>query len=238
MIKLHQFPLVWGRNISPFCLKLETWLKLAKLPYTVVAGINPRRGPKGKLPFIEDEDGTVVGDSSLAIEYLKRTRGIDPDHTLSREQRAAALALQRLIEDHFVFVLSYSRWLDETGWATAERGMLGRFPPGLRQMVGAVLRRQVRRVLHDQGLGRHSQEEIYAMGRADLEAIAIQLGSRPYFFGDQPTTIDAVAYGCLANLLLVPIETELKRIGLEYDNLRLFCERLAAGLGDPVPHAA
>ena len=50
------------------------------------------------------------------------------------------------------------------------------------------------------------------MGRADLEAIAILLGARPFVFGERPTTIDAIAYGFLANILLVPIETELARI--------------------------
>ena len=36
MIRLHQFPPVFGRNVSPFTLKLETWLRLARLPYEVV----------------------------------------------------------------------------------------------------------------------------------------------------------------------------------------------------------
>ncbi len=234
MIKLHQFPLVWGRNVSPFCLKLETWFKLAKLPYETVASLNPSRGPKGKLPFIEDEDGTRVADSSLIIDYLKRTRGLDPDYGLTPEQQASALALQRLFEDHFSFVLMHSRWLDPVGWAALQDSFFVGIPPGIRQVAGIVVRRRIRAALHAQGLGRHGQDELYAMGRADLQAVATQLGNRPYFFGDQPTTLDAIAYGCLANLLLVPIETELKRIGLGFDNLRLFCERLATGLGDPV----
>jgi glutathione S-transferase len=76
MIKLHQFPLVFGRNVSPFALKLETWLRLAGLPYELVPTRNPGQGPKGKLPFIVDDDGTVVADSSLIIEHLVRTRGL------------------------------------------------------------------------------------------------------------------------------------------------------------------
>ncbi len=40
----------------------------------MVPTLNPGRAPKGKLPFIEDEDGTRVGDSSLIIEHLARTR--------------------------------------------------------------------------------------------------------------------------------------------------------------------
>jgi Glutathione S-transferase N-terminal domain len=42
----------------------------------------------------------VVADSSQIIEHLARTRGIDLDRELGREQRALAVALQRLFEDH------------------------------------------------------------------------------------------------------------------------------------------
>ena len=49
--------------------------------------------------------------------------------------------------------------------------------------------------------------------------MADYLGDRPFLMGEQLTTIDAVAYAFLANVLYVPFETELKRI--------------AAGLPDP-----
>lgn len=234
MIKLYQFPSAWGRNVSPLTLKLETWLKLSKIEYQAVATRNPGRAPKGKLPFIEDEDGTRIGDSSLIIDYLKRTRQIDPDHELTERQRAETISLQRLFEDHFYFIQSYSRWIDPAGWSVVQPEFFGFVPPGVRGLVSGYFRRSVRKMLHEQGLGRHTQEELYAMGRADLRAVAVQLGNRSYFFGDGPTTIDAIAYGFLANLLFVPVETELKRIGLEFDNLRLYCERLAAGIGDVV----
>ncbi|MEZ5932237.1 MAG: glutathione S-transferase family protein [Alphaproteobacteria bacterium] len=233
MIKLYQYPPSWGMNVSPFTLKLETWLKLSSLDYQAIAATNPGAAPKGKLPYIEDEDGTTVGDSSLIIDHLKRTRQIDPDHELTERQRAEAISLQRLFEDHFYFILVHSRWIDPVGWEIARPAFFSFLPAGIRDLAAAYVRRKVRRALHEQGLGRHSQNELYAMGRADLRAIAVLLGNRAYFFGDGPTTIDAVAYGFLANLLFAPVDTELKRIGLEYDNLRLYCERLAQGLGDP-----
>lgn len=238
MIKLYQYPLSWGMNVSPFTLKLETWLKLSNLDYQVIAVRNPGSAPKGKLPFIEDDDGTRVADSSLIIDHLKRTRQIDPDHELTERQRAEAISLQRLFEDHFYFIQVHSRWIDPAGWETVRPVFFNFLPPGIRGLGAGLIRRQVRRALHEQGLGRHRQDELYAMGRADLRAIAVLLGSRPYFFGDGPTTIDAIAYGFLANLFFVPVETELKRIGLEYDNLRLYCERLGQGLGLMVPGLA
>lgn len=221
-IKLYQFPSVWGRNVSPFTLKLETWLRLTGLPFEVVAVRNPGKGPKRKLPFIEDEDGTVLGDSSLIIDHLERTRGVDPDAGLDAFQRAESLALQRLFEDHLYFVIVHSRWIDPAGWPTVRDGLFGFLPAGVRHTLPEVIRRRVKSDLRAQGLGRHGREELYAMGAADLKAISTLLDDGPFFFRDRPTTIDAIAYGFLANILLVPVETELKRAAQGFANLRGF----------------
>jgi glutathione S-transferase len=148
MIKLHQFPPVFGRNVSPFTLKLETWLRLAGLPYEAVPTRNPGQGPKGKPPFIVDDDGTVVADSSLIIEHLVRTRGIDLDRELSREQRAQAVALQRLFEDHHYFIAVWSRWIDSDGWRDFGPAVFGSVPFPMRWPLAAFVRRHVRNSLH------------------------------------------------------------------------------------------
>ena len=76
MIVLHQFPRAWGiPNPSQFCVKIETYLRLAKLPYRTEAAI-PFQAPLGKLPFIVDA-GKKICDSRLIVEYLKTTYG-DP----------------------------------------------------------------------------------------------------------------------------------------------------------------
>ena len=103
-VTLVQFPDVWGRNISPFGLKLEAWLRLAEIPYSVEESTALGKAPKGKLPYIR-EGGRHIGDSTLIIEHLKATRGIDPDAGLDPRQRAEALALQRLLEEHLYLAI-------------------------------------------------------------------------------------------------------------------------------------
>lgn len=228
-VTLVQFPLIWGRNVSPFTLKLETWLKLAEIPYSVRATTNLAKAPKGQLPYIED-GLQAIGDSTLIIEHLKATRGIDPDAGLTPRQRAEALALQRLFEDHFYLILTYSRWLDPEGWEAVADGFFAALPLPLRITGRRVMRRRIARRLAASGLTRHSQNEIYAMGRADLTAASDFLADRPFFLGDALTTIDAVAFGFLANLLLVPVETELKRSLADYPNLVAWVEAMDAGL--------
>lgn len=224
-----QFPDVWGRNVSPFGLKLEAWLRLADIPYTVQPSMELGKAPKGKLPYIRDE-GRTIGDTTLIIEHLKATRGIDPDAGLTPRERAEALAMQRLFEEHLYFAIVYSRWVDEAGWATLAPAFFSRLPAPARGVVAAHFRRRVRRMLREQGLGRHRPEEIYAMAHADLQAVADFLEDRPFLMGEQLTTVDAVAYGFLANILYVPFETDLKRIAEGYPTLVTYCEAMEQGL--------
>jgi len=48
MITLHQYPGCWELpSLSPFCIKVETYLKMTGIPYKVVVENDPRHGPTG-----------------------------------------------------------------------------------------------------------------------------------------------------------------------------------------------
>ena len=86
MIKLHQPRRAFGLpNPSAFCVKLETYLRMADISYELVYG-EPREGPKGKIPWIDD-DGYLLGDTTFIIDYLKKTYGDPLDARLSRKER-------------------------------------------------------------------------------------------------------------------------------------------------------
>ena len=100
-IKLFQFPRQFAiPNLSPFCCKLETWLRITGISYDVVDTPDPRKAPKKKLPFIEDS-GMRIADTSLIIDHLMKTRGVDPDAHLNTSERAIALLVQRTLEEHY-----------------------------------------------------------------------------------------------------------------------------------------
>ena len=229
IIRLVQFPPVWGRNVSPFGLKLETWLRLSGIPFEVSTSLKLDKAPKRKFPYIHDGPLTV-GDSSLVIRHLKETRAIDPDLALHEDEMAQAVALQRLFEDHLYFVLAYSRWIDPEGFAVVGPAFLQFLPKAVRPAASVFLRMRMRRMLWSQGIARHSAAEVYAFGREDLHAVSAFLADKPFFMGEQLTTIDAVAYGFLANILFVPVETELKRAAAEFPNLVAWCESIESGL--------
>ena len=71
-------------------------------------------------------------------------------------------------------------------------------------------------------------EEIAAIGRRDVNALAAILGDQDWFFGDRPSTIDAVAYAQLVNIWRVPFESEVRRAIGQTPNLVAFIDRFAA----------
>lgn len=51
MIKLYQFEPAFGLpNASPFCMKVETYLRMAGLPYEIARNADIRKRRKGKCP--------------------------------------------------------------------------------------------------------------------------------------------------------------------------------------------
>lgn len=229
MIELYQFPTAYGLpNLSPFCMKVETYLRMASLPYRVHWKSAPFGTPKGKLPFIRDGE-TCVADSSFIIEYLKARYGDPLDAWLTPGDRASALALQRLMEEHLYWAVLHLRWIDDANWPGTRQAFFGGLPPMLRAIIPVVARRGMRRELHGHGMGRHSQEEIVALANADVAALASHLGDKSYMMGERPCTLDAIAHAFLANLLWVPLQhNPIQAHALTHANLEAYCRRMKA----------
>lgn len=226
MIKLYQFPPAFGLpNASPFCMKVETYLRMAGLAYECPRGASHLKAPKGKLPYIEDGD-KVVADSTFIIEYLKRAYGDSLDSRLGAAERATALAFQRLLEENLYWTAVYSRWIDEAGFARAREAFFARLSLPLKLVLPHLAQRGVRAQLRGHGMGRHSRDEIYAIGCRDLTALADFLGEKPFFMGGRPVALDASAYAFLANVLWVPVESPLQRHAQKYPNLEAYCRRM------------
>jgi glutathione S-transferase len=231
MIKLYQFPPAFGLpNASPFCMKVETYLRMAGLPYECPRGADFRKAPKGKLPYIVDDgdNGKLVADSTLIIDYLKATYGDKLDARLSAAQRALGVLIQRTFEESLYWPLVHSRWLDDVGFAKVNEAVFGRMKFPLRQIIPVLGRRSLRKQLHAQGTGRHSREEIYAIGCRDITALSDVLGDQPYFLGDEPASVDATGYAFLANLLWVPIDLPMRAHAAKLPNLEAYCQRMKA----------
>lgn len=228
MIKLYQFAPAFGLpNASPFCMKLETYLRMAELPFEIAPPSLQalQRAPKGKMPYIEDE-GQLIADSGLIIEYLKARYGDTLDGWMNAEQRAVALAFQRLLEENLYWAVVHTRWIETAGWQLTRAAFFADLSPPLKWIVPGFARRGLRAQLHGQGMGRHSADEIIAIGKRDITALAVFLGSKDYLMGSRPSSLDACAYAFIANLIWPPVESKLKVHAQDYPQLQAYCARM------------
>jgi len=226
MLRLFQFPPNFGvPNPSPFCLKVETWLRMAGMDYQVKTVFDPRKAPKGKLPFIE-LDGRVIADSEIILRTLKAT-GTDLDAHLDAAGRARGLCITRLCDEHLAPLILYFRWVTDAGWVQTRPAFFGKLPAPLQLFVPRMIRNQTRKALRSQGLGRHTPEELLLFAREDLQALSDLLGDSAFFGGEQPCSADAAAYGVLANIILATLETPIGQMARqEFPALVAYCERL------------
>ena len=229
MIKLFGFGACFGlADPSPFVLKVDAYLRMADIPYTYYPSLrNIKRSPKGKLPFIRDGDKTIA-DSECIIDYLVNTYGDKLNTWLSPEQAAIAHFLQKSFDEHFYWCLVTSRWKTDEVWDDVKNAMFARLPSYSRGLIANVVRKSIRRALYAQGTGRHTNAEIEIITRKFLDALNNTLGGKPYLLGEQPCSADATAFAFLSELICVPLEGPLNRVGREYPSLVDYCQRIQA----------
>ncbi len=100
VVVLHQFDRAKTRpNPSPYCLKLETFLRVAAIEYKI--DTTQPMGPKGKAPWITF-NGTDYNDSQHCIELLmEKLEDKNIDKELSANQAAQARAVRIMFEVGF-----------------------------------------------------------------------------------------------------------------------------------------
>ena len=213
---------------SPFCIKAEAYLKIAGLPYEAVYITDPRKAPKGKLPFIE-VDGKRIGDSHFIINYLEQKAKNPLDHHLSESQKALSLITRRMLDEHLAWIIVYARWAPEKNANIIKNTFFAAMPKLIRGFLFRKIRNYMLQSMKFQGISRHSEQEIYELGKEDVHALSVLLGNNTiYFFGDTPSTLDVAAYAYIASIIHAPIESPLKRFTLDQANLVNLCERIDA----------
>jgi glutathione S-transferase len=227
VITLYTFGPFFGLpDPSPFVLKAETLLKMAKLDYRTDTG-GFSKAPKGKLPYIDD-DGAIVADSTFIRWHLEKKYGVDFDQGLDAAQRATAWAFEKMIEDNLYWVVVRDRWANDANFRKGPRRFFDRVPAPMRPLVVTMIRRKVKSALHGQGIGRHSDDEAQALGIRSIEAIADFLGDKPFFFGANPAGVDATVFAFVAGTLCPLFESRTRTAAEQHDNLRRYVGRMTA----------
>lgn len=227
MLTLYGF----GRGLgmydpSPFVLKVAAFLRLADIDYVFDGNVNHlSKAPKKKLPYIDD-NGNKVCDSTFIINYLKRCYAPNIDDHLSAQQQATAVLIGKSLDENFYWCLLYFRWIDNDAWPNVKAALFGKMPFPLRKIVPPLARRGASKQAFNQGISRHSKEEVLTIAKQTLDALSVIIGDNPFYFGDKPSSLDATVYAFLAEVILVDLDNDFTRLARQYTNLSEYCQRI------------
>eukprot|EP00096_Caligus_rogercresseyi_P011969 TRINITY_DN4873_c0_g1_i1.p1 TRINITY_DN4873_c0_g1~~TRINITY_DN4873_c0_g1_i1.p1 ORF type:complete len:401 (+),score=207.61 TRINITY_DN4873_c0_g1_i1:138-1340(+) len=198
-------------SISPYCFKVESWLKLNNIKYENVDHKSKLRSRKGLLPFVE-LNGEEISDSDIIIKTLGKKFEKDLDEGLTQEQKNVQHAMLTMVDNHLLWLVSQwrTRHMDHLvkGYKMNLQSLSGfKFPNPLISfyLKHTYIRKAIRKVKAT-GLGEYSNEELDTMGKNDLKVLSDLLGEKQFFFGDEPHSLDLNAFVQLAMLLCVEKE--------------------------------
>lgn len=211
---------------SPFCMKGQVLLKMAGLDFKSVRS-DVTKAPKKKFPVLV-ENGQSIADSTLIQFHLETEYGVDFYPGLDDRERGQAWAFEKLAEDNLYWVGMHERWVNQSNFDRGPRSFFDPVPAPLRPLIVSMVRREVKRNLHGQGLGRHSADERTAIGVRGIDALAAQIGDRPWLMGDQPCGADAFVSASIAGVLCPLFDSRLGDHARTHANLVAYADRAIA----------
>ncbi|KAI6225073.1 Failed axon connections-like protein [Aphelenchoides fujianensis] len=220
-------------NMSPFCLKLETFLRANDIKYEPI-GSWTHRSKEGRLPFVE-LNGKQIADSQIILWHLQKHFNIDEG--LNDEQKGIARAVDRMLEGTSYYPITYFRSV-EGAKNTVNPNVSGMWIPKLLipYFAKKVSDNAVKR-LNAEGTGRHSRDVIVEILRRDVEAVDRILDNKKFLLGVRPTTPDFTVFGHLGIGYYLPFRMPIQDIlDEEFPRVRQLLERirlpLLAGLAE------
>lgn len=201
VVYLYQFPRSPVLpNLSPFCLKLEAWLRAHNIKHEICETMF-KRSKEGLLPFVEF-NGEHIADSQIIILRLQKHFNIDDG--LSDEDKGISRAVERMIEGSTFYALVYFKVV-ENAPNMVKREVSGLpLPEFVTNIIGKFFGEKVRQRLHGHGMGRHPRDDIITILRRDIQAVCDIIGDNKFLFGDKPSTADFTVFGHLATTYYLP----------------------------------
>ena len=209
---------------NPFGLKVDAFMRLAKIPFQTEYTLYPAEAPRGQLPYIID-DGEIISDSNQIMTYLSKKYKVLLDAQLIEAHKKLQFLITRMLDNHLYWIISYSRWQDKQNWPAFKAEFLKQSPQITADDLEKAREYNIEKY-YFQGIGRYEPHEIYQAGFDDLKTIDTLLGDNDCLFGNDVHSIDASCYGFIAAIYYFDIDTPLKNFIIKETSLGQYAERI------------
>jgi hypothetical protein len=196
---------------SPFCIKLESWLRLAGLPYTLMEADDRQGVSKRSLPRVISETGRSMDGLRRVMQHVRSEARTDPDAWLTTDERVFSQAVGHLYADWLVPAMVWLGWVEEESWP----GLRAIYAPPEGQSLPVhldPLREHLNLRICELALREEERERVTELVVREVESLTDFLGSKPFFFGDQPSSVDCTVFALLVVSAAAPPESALGQL--------------------------
>lgn len=232
MITLYQFAPSFGLpvSVSPYCAKLEAYLRLTGREYETNDNANQQKSPNNAVPYVTFDGGPPVADSREIMARLE-AEGPTLDEGLTEEQHELGHEIEDLVQHALYFGCLFARFVEPAGWEHQKPTVKALVPWLLSPLLVPIIRSSQVKRCKEAGFTTPTDYDQTVKAAARVEEV---LGDKPYLLGDEPRTYDCAAW---ANLLQVAY-TRSDNAGRQavrqrkrlMDYVRRFAERIELSL--------
>ncbi|XP_035663287.1 metaxin-1-like [Branchiostoma floridae] len=225
----------WGLpSIDVDCLTVIAYAKFAGAPLKLKKINNPWKSPSGSLPVFKNGEDLVFTSPGRILDYLRQEK-FNADYELTAKQSSDVVAFTSLLEEKFIPAMLHSFWMDARNYVDFSRPWYARalpfplnfFVPG-RMQQAAEGRLQYTRG-GDHLIDGEMESQIYRDAKECLNLLSGRLGEQDFFFGQSPTTLDAIVFAHIAPVLKAPLPSnQLQNHLKNCNNLVNFCARVTS----------
>ncbi|XP_018328837.1 metaxin-2 isoform X2 [Agrilus planipennis] len=189
------------------CLAVQAFLKMCNLHYEVEPRANAEfMSPSGKVPFIKC--GAFVISELEGIVHFVSKKDISLTSKLDDNQKSELRAYTSLVRNVLENAELYICWCDSETYNEVTKPRYGCVYPWPLNLIQTWTKKyQVVNHLKVMKWYEKSLEDVYGEVERCCESLSIRLQKQesPYFFGNQPTELDALVFGHLFAIITTPL---------------------------------
>lgn len=207
------------------CLAVQAYLRMCGLKYEVELRSNCEyMSPSGRVPFLKC-GAFIVAELDPIISFVN-SKGISLTDKLDTAEKGDMRAYMSLVNTVLAVAELYICWCDKR---TLKEVTLPRngsvYPWPLNHVVNWQKRSQVMKKLSVLGWANKTLEEVYEEVETCCNALSERLGDKPFYFGDNPTELDALVFGHVFSILTTPLpNNKFAAILRGYSNIIQLCK--------------
>ncbi|MFH4978053.1 hypothetical protein AB6A40_004762 [Gnathostoma spinigerum] len=231
-MNLYVWPSDFGLpSIDTRCLQFAACAKFCAAPVTVIPSVSAWKSPNGEYPVftVPDNNSTVsskITDFSKFTEFLRMTaQDVILDVHLTSSEKSEIDAFAALMQHKFYPAQLHLLWCDKWNYSTVTSRWFAShlsFPYGL-----YYLESRRKRAAAYVAARKRTETELITDAIGVINLLSLKLGDNKYFYGDKPSSLDALIFGYLAPMVKLPLPSDrLQQHILACPNLIRFVESI------------